>query len=433
MDKKNFIVNDLFAGLTVSFAALSLGAAFGSMSGRGAFAGMIGAAIIPIVTSILGGTRLQASGPTAPMTAVTALAVAHAYEMFPEKVLAEQFITLIILLSGILMFLSGLLKTGKLIKFVPNSVVLGFMNGIAVLIWFDQLSKLIGFSGKKVLEGGTAINSFVAITVVSLILSFPILIKKIGISEKYRPFFSPLLFTIIFMTAISTLFGFKVEFVKLGNTVNSIGEFVNLVSSYFPSSNILKSEYVFKALPYAFQLTLLGYLDSLLTALVIDRITKEETKFDKELIAQGTSNFISGLFQGIPGAQATIRSVLLVKEGAKTRLAGVFLGLFVLISILFFKGLITLIPAAVFSGVLFKAGWDVCDRDFISIYFRLKWFKSIKRNFQMFITMITTLITVVFDLNVAVFTGTILFYGSKYFFKDLDLIDVEIEFEEDID
>lgn len=432
MDRK-FVVNDLLAGLTVSFAALSLGAAFGSMSGRGAFAGMVGAAVIPIITSALGGTRIQASGPTAPMTAVTALAVASAYEMFPEKVLAEQFITLVLLLSGLFMFLAGVFRTGKLIKLVPNAVVLGFMNGIAVLIWFDQISKLFGVSGKKVLEGGSAINSFIAVTVISLIFAFPVLLKKIGVSEKYRPLFSPLLFSIVIMTMLSSFLGLNIESVKLGNTINSIGEFLDLISSYFPSSNILTSDYIIKAIPYAFQLTLLGYLDSLLTALVIDRMTKEETKFNKELIAQGSANFISGVFQGIPGAQATIRSVLLVKENAKTRMAGVFLGLFVLVSILFFKGLITLIPAAVFSGVLFKAGWDVCDRDFIYVYFKLNWFKSVKRNFQMFITLITTLITVLVDLNVAVFTGTILFYGSKYFFKNLDLSDVEIEFEEDVD
>ena len=86
--KENTFVFDMIAGLTVSFAALSLGAAFGTMSGRGAFAGMVGAAIIPIITSLFGGTRLQASGPTAPMTAVSALVVAFAYENFPDKVFA---------------------------------------------------------------------------------------------------------------------------------------------------------------------------------------------------------------------------------------------------------------------------------------------------------------------------------------------------------
>ena len=107
--KQNKFIQDILAGLTVSFAALALGAAFGAMSGRGAFAGMIGAAVIPIITSLFGGTRLQASGPTGPMTAITALLVAHAYDHFSDRVLAEQFITLTIIMSGLFMILAGIL------------------------------------------------------------------------------------------------------------------------------------------------------------------------------------------------------------------------------------------------------------------------------------------------------------------------------------
>ena len=106
MDGKRFL-GDVTAGLTVSFAAISLGAAFGAMSGRGAFAGMIGAAVIPIITSAFGGTRLQASGPTAPMTAVSALTVAFAYDNFPDKTLAEQFITLVFILNAVCLLIAG--------------------------------------------------------------------------------------------------------------------------------------------------------------------------------------------------------------------------------------------------------------------------------------------------------------------------------------
>ncbi len=141
--KENTFVYDIIAGLTVSFAALSLGAAFGTMSGRGAFAGMVGAAIIPIITSIFGGTRLQASGPTAPMTAVSALVVAFAYESFPDKIIAEQFITLIFLLNAVFLIVLGILRIGQYIKYVPQVIILGFMNGIGLLIWFDQIKRLL--------------------------------------------------------------------------------------------------------------------------------------------------------------------------------------------------------------------------------------------------------------------------------------------------
>ena len=146
--KGNTFAMDIIAGLTVSFAALSLGAAFGTMSGRGAFAGMIGAAVIPIITSIFGGTRIQASGPTAPMTAVSALVVAQAYESFADKLLSEQFITLIFILNAVFLILLGLFRTGRFIALVPNVIILGFMNGIGMLIWADQIKRLFGLGGK---------------------------------------------------------------------------------------------------------------------------------------------------------------------------------------------------------------------------------------------------------------------------------------------
>ncbi|MBA3439547.1 MAG: SulP family inorganic anion transporter [Pyrinomonadaceae bacterium] len=432
MNNQTFI-KDLLAGLTVSFAALSLGAAFGTMSGRGAFAGMIGAAVIPIITSLIGGTRLQASGPTAPMTAVIAVVVANAYELFPDKALAEQFITLILLMLGALMVLSGLLRLGKFILYVPNAVVLGFMNGIAVLIWYDQIAKIFGFGGKTIMEGSLAINVLIAVGVVIFIFTLPLFIRKIGVPEKYRSFFSAVLLSVIVTTLLSNLLKLPIEKVKLGNSINSISEFVTLIGNYFPDSRILTTENLVKALPFAVQLMILGYLDSLLTALVIDRMTKETTNQNKELVAQGIANGVVGIMQGIPGAQATIRSVLLIKEDAQTRLAGVLLGVFVLIFLIFFSDWVALIPAAVFSGVLFKAGWDVSDREFTQAYFKRGWVRSFNRNFQLFIILYTTAVTVLIDLNIAVISATIMFYLVTKLSKSYQLIDVEHEFEDEID
>lgn len=181
------------------------------------------------------------------------------------------------------------------------------------------------------------------------------------------------------------------------------------------------------ALPFSLQLCLLAYLDSLLTSLVVDRITKEKTKYNKELIAQGLANGLSGVLQGIPGAQATIRSVLLIKEGAKNRIAGVFVGAFALLGFLVFSNLIVLITSAVFVGVLFKAGLDVLDRDFPIAYYKNKWFNNKLRNIQLLFILYTTLMTVIVDLNVAVFSGTIFFYLSKKLFN---ISDCESDFED---
>ncbi len=422
---KDFL-GDLAAGLTVSFAAISLGAAFGVMSGRGAFAGMIGAAVIPIITSIFGGTRIQASGPTAPMTAVSALVVAFAYDGFADKMLAEQFVTLVFILNAIVLIIAGIIKLSKLIKLVPNVVVLGFMNGIAVLIWYDQLLKLFAVNGRASMLGGIGVNLIIALATFFLIFFIMYLTKKGKIPPQIRSLISGVLFSILIMTAVSVVFDFDVEKVALGNTIGSLSEFGKMISNYWPSE-ILTVENILLALPFSLQLTLLAYLDSLLTALVVDRMTKEKSNLNKELVAQGLANGVSGILQGIPGAQATIRSVLLIKEGANTRMAGIFLGVFALLSIVLLKDYLAMVPAAVFMGVLFKAGLDVSDRDFPKYYFGNQWYKSSERNIQFGFIMFTTLVTVIVDLNVAVVSGTILYYVAKYFWK---IKDVEPDFQE---
>ena len=424
---KKTLIPDLLAGLTVSFAAISLGAAFGTLSGRGAFAGMLAAAVIPIVSSVFGGTRLQASGPTAPMTAVSALVIAFAYENFNDsKILAEQFVTLVFLLTGALLMIAGITRLGKFIVLVPQVIILGFMNGIALLIWVDQFIKLFGFgAGKNPLQGNLVTNVTIAFSTLLLIYLIPWLLKKANVPEKIRAFMPSILLTIIIMTTITVGLNINVEKVQLGNTIDSSSEYFSLLVNYFPSSEIFTFDLFLLALPYALQLTLLCYLDSLLTSLVIDKMTMEKTKQNKELIAQGLANGMAGLFQCIPGAQATIRSVLLLKEGAKSRLAGVFVGAFVILGIVIFKDYITLIASAVFVGVLFKAGLDVFDRDFIINYYKRNWLRSKTRNIQFGFILYTTFVTVLFDLNIAVVSGTILFFIAEKF---TNIQDAEADF-----
>ncbi|MCF8257668.1 MAG: hypothetical protein K9J06_08950 [Flavobacteriales bacterium] len=422
---KKTLVPDILAGLTVSFAALSLGAAFGVMSGRGAFAGMIGAAVIPIIASLFGGTRVQASGPTAPMTAVTALVVAYAYEHFTgERALAEQFITMVLMMSSVFIILAGLLRLGRFIQYVPQVVVLGFMNGIAVLIWVDQLKTLFGWEGKHPLDGGIMPNAELAFGTLAAIYLFPLLLKLLHVPLGVRKFLPSIFVTIVIITAVTTMSHIHVAHVVLGNSVRTVNEFTGLVTSYFPHDpGIFSTEMLLKALPYALQLCLLSYLDSLLTSLVIDKMTKEKTGHDKELVAQGLANGITGLLQGIPGAQATIRSVLLLKEGAQTRLAGVLVGVFTLIGFLLFSEYIVLICSAVFVGVLLKAGSDVFDIDFPKAYFKFRWYRYKRRNIQLMLILITTVITVMVDLNVAVLVGTTLFYIGRRAFNFVDAED----------
>ena len=186
----------------------------------------------------------------------------------------------------------------------------------------------------------------------------------------------------------------------------------------FPSDwNLLL---ILAALPFALQLTMLCYLDTLLTSLVIDKMTKEKTNQNKELIAQGTGNGIIAFIGGIPGAQATIRSVLLVKEGATLRLAGIAVGFIVIVEILLFSQWMSMIPQAVFTGVLLKVAYDVFDWEPLTSWVTKKIYKQSKStyrssNIDVFFILGTMLVTVFWNLNVAVITFTTLYYILKKF------------------
>ena len=420
---KRIIITDLLAGLTVSFAALALGAAFGIMSGRGAFAGMIAAAVIPIITGLFGGTRLSVSGPTGPMTAVSSLVVAFAYESFQDKILAEQFITLVFIMLGVFLILASILRLAKYISYVPQVVILGFMSGIAMLIWIDQFKVVFGLGGKVAPDGEVITNIVIALFTVLLIFLIPVILKKLKLPHNIRIFIPPTLSAIIIMTVITSVFNMNVGHIKLGSDGSSISDLATLAISYIPSMQILKWEYIMMALPYALQLLLLGYLDSLLTALIMDNLTKEKSNYNKELFGQGLSNIASAIVMGIPGAQATIRSVLLFKEGAKTRLGAVSAGVIALLLFMVFKDYVTIVTSAVFIGVLLKAAWDVFEREFLTIYLKRKWYLNKSRNIQLGFILYTMFATALVDLNFAVFSGTVFFYLAKRYWK---IKDVEI-------
>jgi sulfate permease, SulP family len=422
---KNNLVSDLLAGLTVSFAALSLGAAFGIMSGRGAFAGMLGAAIIPIITSIFGGTRIQASGPTAPMTAVTALLVAKAYDGFNgDKHFADEYITLVLLMTATFIILAGVLKLGKYIRLVPQVVILGFMNGIGILIWVDQVEKLFGLGGHAQIQGNVFYNLLIAASTLLLIYLIPFTLRKLKVPAHVSRFVPSIFVAIVAVTSLTTYFGVNVQHVSLGQSYGSLREFIGIVIYDLPlNKEIFRLDMMKAAFPLALQLSLLAYLDSLLTSLVIDKMVGEKTETNKELMAQGLANGIAGLLQGIPGAQATIRSVLLIKEGAQTRMAGIFVGIFALLGFLVFGQLISLIASAVFVGILLKAGLDVLDRDFLMAFYKYHWIKKKERNIQLLLIVYTSAITVLVDLNVAVLTATAFYYAGKKFFHFTDAED----------
>ncbi len=421
---KETILQNVVVGLTVSFVALSLGAALGLLSGRGAFSGMLSAGIIALITSLFGGTRIQCSGPTAPMSAVTAVTIAYAHEQLDSTigVTPDQFVNLALIGCGLLLVIMGLLQLGRFIRLVPNVVISGFMSGIAVLIWLDQLRLLFGFNGKAALTGPFLENLGVAIATLLMIFALsPLMRRVVGDWARYLP---ATLVAIFISTVAAALLHLPIEHIQMTDSPTTTGEFGAMLLSQWPrdwSWPVLSL-----AAPMALQLALLCYLDTLLTSLVIDKISCETTRQDRELCAQGVANATVALFGGIPGAQATIRSVLMLKEQATLRLAGVMVGVFVLIELVLFQGLITMIPKAVFVGVLLKVGWDVFDRKPLVLYAeqvvkkRAKMFENIfarhdeeyifVTNREMLMILGTMLVTVIVDLNSAVLFFSVLFY-----------------------
>jgi len=452
---KNFVaelVRNLVAGLAVSFVAISLGAAFGILSTRGAFAGILSAGIIALLTGLFGGTRIQTSGPTAPMTAVIVLIIAFAtstgqnvesglLQAFPGTDPA-QFINLVLVLCGGILLIAAVCRLGRFIQFVPKVVISGFMSGIAILIWIDQAKKLFGIGGQDRYDGSLAVNVFVALA--ALVIAFAVPIVANRFLRRWKAFIPPGSLVAIAAVAIMVqVMAIDIQMVKTENVENSVSAWAAVVQKNVPTD--WSPQLIWIALPFALQLAMLCYLDTLLTSLVMDkRMTerfgrKERTKQNQELAAQGVANAAVACVGGIPGAQATIRSVLILNEGATWRLAGVAVGMFVLIEMLIFQDYISAIPVAVFAGVLFKVGYDVFDWEPCVIY--------VKRLFgrrdplglidvghrEMFFVAGTAIVTLLADLNTAVIAFTVMFYVVRLKFKvpDLDPAETTALSEED--
>jgi len=304
------------------------------------------------------------------------------------------------------------------------------MNGIAIIIWLDQLKKIFAFGGIKAFSGPLWENLFIVVATIILAFALPALFKKH--IPKYASLLSGTFLAIIIMTLVANVFHLAIEHVHVVGSLHSFNDAFLIVKSQWPTN--WSSAVLLAAIPFAVQLAILAYLDTLLTSLVIDKMTKEKTKQNKELIAQGVANGVVGFLGGIPGAQATIRSVLIVKEKADSRLAGILVGVFALIEMIIFQDSINLIPQAVFSGILFKVGYDVFDWKPLRLYIK-EWFRDrydmihaffsqhndepiFVSNTEFFMIVGTSVATIVWNLNVAVIVFTVLFYlANKLLFR----------------
>lgn len=407
------IIRNLLVALTVSFVALSLGAAFGVLSGRGAFVGMFSAGLIAIIAAALGGTRVQCSGPVAPMAAIMAtfFAVANAEYLADPMALGgvtpDHFLNLVCFICGGVMLLMAALRTGFLISYVPDSVISGFMSGIALIIWIGQTEYLFGLDGIVPIGGDLTLN--IVVVVLTLVMTFatqPIL-------RRINPTLSRLvpgtLVALIVAAIVADVLKFDIQHVSIESAISSWQDFTDFVHKNIPYDITWLS--VKKALPMGIEFALISYLDSLMVALIIDRLRGEKTRLNKELMAQGVANTAVGFIGGVPGTQASIRSVMVTKEGGSMRMAGIMVGVFVIVEMLMLQDLLALIPQAVFIGILAKVGWDVFDKKPVWAFITRK---ADAPSALDFFTIIGTAIVTVYNLTLAVCLFTALHYLISY-------------------
>jgi SulP family sulfate permease len=462
-----YFKGDFFGGITAGIVALPLSLAFGVSSGLGPEAGLYGAIFIGIFASLFGGTPSHISGPTAPMTAMSLLIVSGIVAAFDGDVSrALPSILAVFILSGIIQIILGLLQLGKYIKYIPYPVVSGFMTAIGVIIIATQLLPSMGYYPKddlvylekfkaqaeevlleKILkdeanEGYLVLEDFTETERRAALITEDDIVQesKLLANDHSKSVYGVLsilpraiqninyLELALALLTILLIYGFKKITTAVPSTLVAL--IVVSASSYFLNLNYLTiseipqgfplpkweifsefslgtvSPYLFTAL----SLALLGAIDSLLTSVVADNMTKTKHNPNKELIGQGIGNAVAGIFGGIPGAGATIRTVVNINAGGKTKLSGIIAGLLLLIVLLALGPIASKIPAAVLSGILITVGIGVMD------YKGLKAIPYITIG-EIAIMLVVLLLSVFWDLVSAVGIGLVL--SSLIFMKKI--------------
>jgi len=347
--------SDLLGGITAGIVALPLALAFGVQSGLGASAGLYGAIFLGIFASLFGGTSTQISGPTGPMTVVTTTLVAMVVKEHGGLENGLGLILLVFVLAGFFQILFGALKLGQYIRYIPYPVVSGFMSGIGVIILALQLFPAAGLASPStvtavfknlpdLLSTASIPSLMLTIATLAMIYLFPLLSKKIP------------------GTLVALVLGTLAALV-LKLEVPLIGE----IPSGFPrpqtgSFASFELTWLLIAVGPALTLAGLGSIDTLLTSVVNDNLTRTKHHSNKELIGQGIGNMVAGFFGGLPGAGATMRTLVNIKSGGKTGLSGVIHGLFLLLTLVGLGSLVRHIPLPVLSGILITVGIGIIDK-----------------------------------------------------------------------
>ncbi|MDX1380919.1 MAG: SulP family inorganic anion transporter [Xanthomonadales bacterium] len=390
---------DLFGGLTAGIVALPLALAFGVASGAGPVAGLYGAVCVGLFAALFGGTPAQISGPTGPMTIVAA----SVFTMFGSQP-AVAFT--VVMMAGAFQVLFGWLRLGRYVNLMPYPVISGFMTGIGCILIIMQLDPLLGFATPQsvinaltVLPGYLAEPNPSALVIGALALALVLFTpKSIG---RIVP--SPLIAIIVCSLAALPLDGAPL-----------LGE----VPTGLPVPQLPQIDFALlnEMLVSAAVLAALGSVDSLLTSLVADNVTRTYHDSDKELVGQGIGNLVAGVFGGIPGAGATIRTLSNVHAGGRTPLSGVVHAVALLAIVLGLGPLVAYVPHAALAGILIKVGIDVIDWRFLKRAHRAPRMDAV-------LMAVVLVLTVFVDVITAVGVGIVM--ASLAFVKEMAELQVQ--------
>lgn len=390
---------DIFGGLTAAIVALPLAVAFGVASGAGAVAGLYGAACVGLFASLFGGTPAQISGPTGPMTIVSA-SVFTLYADNPGVAFT------VVMMAGGFQILFGLTRLGRFVNLMPYPVISGFMTGIGVILIIMQLEPLLGYA--------SPVDVANAISVLPGEISHPNSQALIlGLMALGICLFTPARISHIAPPPLIALIGTVLLAQYLGDA-----PILGTIPSGLPQwqvPEVLLSD-LNGMLVSAAVLGALGSIDSLLTSLAADNVTRSFHDSDKELVGQGIGNVAAGIVGGLPGAGATIRTLTNVKAGGRTPLSGVVHAIIVFLAVLGLGPVLALIPHAALAGILIKVGLDVIDWRFMKRMLRAP-------RIDVVLMTVVLLLTVFVDVITAVAAGVVI--ASLVFVKDSAELQIE--------
>ncbi|MCF8719883.1 SulP family inorganic anion transporter [Nitrospina gracilis] len=399
-------------GISAGIVGIPLALAFGAQSGLGPVAGFYGAIALSLFASVCGGTPTQISGPTGPMIVVAALVVSGAIEHAGSLELAYPTIIATFFFAGLMQALFGFLKFGKYIRYIPYPVVSGFMTGIGVIIILLQIFPLVGKESPKGIHNilrqlPEVFSDFnyeaagLGLVTVAIIFLFPKITRTVP----------NILLALVAVSVLAVWTDFRV--VNIGAIPSQLPEFkLSLLLSW----ENMDLKLIFYS---GITLALLGSIDSLLTSVIADNVTKTKHDSNQELIGQGLGNMAAASIGGIPGAGTTMSTLVNTNSGARTRLSGVVHGLSLILVLVVAGPWVSRIPVPVLAGILVTVGIGIID------YKGLKHIKRLPR--EETLVMIAVLSMTIFaDLIQAVALGMIL--SSILFMKKMgDLAETQTE------